>query len=289
MADLPLRWYHRVYVGMQYLLPHHLVAGLMYRATRVRWAPLRELVIRRFVGHFGVDLSEVPPPAGGAYPHFNAFFTRPLVPGARPIAGPGSAIACPSDGTLSQFGTIADGRIFQAKGHDFSLLELLGGDAARAAPFEGGHFATIYLSPRDYHRVHMPLGGDLTEMVHVPGRLFSVNPVTTRLVPRLFARNERLLCLFETDAGPMALVLVGAIFVGGIETVWAGEITPRKGPLAPVGYRAGDVRLEKGAEMGRFNMGSTVVLVFPPGKVRWDEGLSPGQKVRMGQRLGTLV
>jgi phosphatidylserine decarboxylase len=255
----------------------------------VRWAPLRELVIRRFVGHFGVDLSEVPPPAGGAYPHFNAFFTRPLVPGARPIAGPGSAIACPSDGTLSQFGTIADGRIFQAKGHDFSLLELLGGDAARAAPFEGGRFATIYLSPRDYHRVHMPLGGDLTEMVHVPGRLFSVNPVTTRLVPRLFARNERLLCQFETDAGPMALVLVGAIFVGGIETVWAGEITPRKRPLAPVRYRAGDVRLEKGAEMGRFNMGSTVVLVCPPGKVRWDEGLAPGQKVRMGERLGTLI
>lgn len=289
MADLPLRWYHRLYVGMQHLLPQHLLAGLMYRATRLRAGPVTAFAVRRFVQHFRVDLDEVPPPAGGAWEHFNAFFTRPLRPGARPIPEPADALACPCDGTVSQLGMITGGRVFQAKGHDFSLPALLGGDAARAAAFEGGSFATIYLSPRDYHRVHMPLGGELTEMVHVPGRLFSVNPVTTRLVPGLFARNERVLCLFRGEAGPMAVILVGAIFVGGIETVWAGEITPRGQTLAPVRYGRGEVRLEKGAEMGRFNMGSTVILLFPPGTIAWDPALGPGTKVRMGERIGTVL
>ena len=242
MADLPLRWSPRLDVGLQYLLPHHLVARAMYAATRVRWAAVREVAIRRFVQHFRVDLSEVSPPEGGAYEHFNAFFTRALRPGARPVAPAPEAVSCPCDGTLSQFGTVTDGRIFQAKGHDFSLLELLGGDPKRAAPFAGGAFATIYLSPRDYHRVHMPVAGSLSEMIHVPGRLFSVNPVTTRLVPRLFSRNERLLCLFHGDPGPVAVILVGAIIVGGIETVWAGEITPRRRPLEAVRYAGGDLK-----------------------------------------------
>ena len=289
MTETPLRWYHRLYVGLQYLLPHHLLARPVYRLTRVRWRPFKDLLIRVFANHFQVDLGEAQSPEPSAYPHFNAFFTRELRPGARPIAGPELAVVSPADGVLSQLGTISEGRIFQAKGHEYTLLELLGGDTERTAPFQGGGFATVYLSPGDYHRVHMPLAGRLREMVHVPGRLFSVNPVTTRSVPRLFARNERVLCLFDGLSGPMAVVLVGAIFVGGIETVWAGEITPRRGPLPPVRYDTEAVHLDRGAELGRFNMGSTVILLFPPGMVRWDSALIPGTRVRMGGRLGEVI
>jgi len=289
MTEAPLRWYHHLYVGLQYLLPHHLLARPVYGLTRVRWRPLKDLLIRVFARHFRVDLREALSPDPASYAHFNAFFTRELRPGARPIAGPESALISPADGVLSQVGDIGDGRIFQAKGRDYALLELLGGDGERAASFQGGRFATIYLSPRDYHRVHMPLAGRLREMVHVPGRLFSVNPVTTRLVPRLFARNERVLCLFEGPVGPMAVILVGAIFVGGIETVWHGEVTPRRDLLTAVRYDEPAVRLDKGAELGRFNMGSTVILLFPPGKVSWDAHRLPGSKVRMGDRLGALI
>lgn len=288
MTEPPLRWYHRLYVGLQYLLPHHLLARPVYRLTRVRWCPLKDRLIRVFARHFRVDLGEALSPDPAAYVHFNAFFTRELRPGARPIAGPEETVVSPADGVLSQLGTVSDGRIFQAKGHEYSLLELLGGDPERAAPFHGGSFATIYLSPRDYHRVHMPLAGHLREMVHVPGRLFSVNPVTTRSVPRLFARNERVLCLFDGPAGPMAVILVGAIFVGGIETVWADEITPRRGPPPTVHYDADAVHLDRGAELGRFNMGSTVILLFPPGRVAWDAQLGPGSRLRMGERLGEI-
>jgi phosphatidylserine decarboxylase len=289
MTDTPLRWHHRLYVGLQYALPHHLLARPVYGLARVRWGPLKDLLIRVFARHFGVDREEAKSPDPSAYPHFNAFFTRALRPGARPIAGPEGAVVSPADGVLSQIGGIGDGRIFQAKGHDYALLELLGGDAERAAPFRGGSFATVYLAPRDYHRVHMPLAGRLREMVHVPGRLFSVNPITTRSVPRLFARNERVLCLFDGPAGPMAVVLVGAIFVGGIETVWAGEITPRRALHPAVRYDTDAVRLDTGAELGRFNMGSTVILLFPPGQVRWDSALTPGTRVRMGGRLGEVI
>jgi phosphatidylserine decarboxylase len=199
-------------------------------------------------------------------------------------------VVCPADGTLSQLGQIEDGRVFQAKGYDYTLLELLGNDLPRAAPLAGGSFATIYLSPRDYHRVHMPLDGALRAMTHVPGRLFSVNPITTSLVPRLFARNERLVCHFDSEIGPTAIVLVGAIFVGSIETVWAGEVTPTRGESPTRGYDGEEVvRLAKGEEMGRFNMGSTVILVFPPGAVAWDTGLKPGDGLRMGQRMGRLL
>jgi phosphatidylserine decarboxylase len=288
MTETPLRWYHRLYVGLQYLLPQHLLARPVYALTRVHWRPLKDGLIRVFARHFRVDLGEARDPDPSAYPHFNAFFTRELRPGARPIAGPEGTVVSPADGVLSQLGAIGDGRIFQAKGHEYALLDLLGGDAGRAAPFQGGCFATIYLSPRDYHRVHMPLAGRLREMVHVPGRLFSVNPVTTSAVPRLFARNERVLCLFDGPAGPMAVILVGAIFVGGIETVWAGEITPRRGPLPAVRYNADAVHLDRGAELGRFNMGSTVILLFPPGQVAWDARLGPGTRLRMGERLGEV-
>jgi phosphatidylserine decarboxylase len=286
MSDRSLRWYHRLYVGMQYLLPQHLLSALMFRLTRIRWRPLKDLLIRRVIRHFGVDMTEALEPDPTVYLSFNEFFTRALRPGARPVAED-PAISCPADGALSQLGEIAGGRIFQAKRRDYSLLELLGGRRDWAERFDGGSFATIYLSPRDYHRVHMPIAGDLREMIHVPGRLFSVNPVTTSLVPRLFARNERVVCLFEGAAGPMAVILVGAIFVGSMDTVWAGQVTPASArePSSRYGGKSA-VRLEKGAEMGRFNMGSTVILLFPRGRVRWDGSLQPDDQVRMGQRIG---
>jgi phosphatidylserine decarboxylase len=273
---------------MQYLLPQHLLSALMYRLTRLRWRPLKNLVIRGFVRHFRVDMGESLEPDATAYETFNHFFTRELRPDARPFPAASDAVLCPADGTLSQLGKIAHGRVFQAKGRDYSLVELLGGRDDWAQAFQGGGFATIYLSPRDYHRVHMPLTGDLREMIHVPGRLFSVNPITTALVPRLFARNERLACLFESEAGPMAVILVGAIFVGSMETVWSGQVTPR----ASAGKSTGEgptARLDRGSEMGRFNMGSTVILLFPPDRVAWDPSLAAGDPVRVRQRIGDLA
>lgn len=281
-------WADRLFVGMQYLLPQHLLAALMYRFARLRWRPLSAALIRAFAHHFRVDMREALESDLGAYASFNAFFTRALKPDARPLPASPTAIACPADGALSQHGDIDADRLFQAKGLDYGLEELVG-DPDWARRFQGGTFATIYLSPRDYHRVHMPLAGRLWEMIHVPGRLFSVNGATVRLVPRLFARNERVVCLFEGDAGPFALILVGAIFVGGMETVWAGEVTPARGQ-SPRRHHGDDepVDLARGAEMGRFNMGSTVILLFPPGAVTWDTTLAPGVPLRMGQTLGEL-
>ncbi len=289
MIDRPLRWYHRLYVGIQYLLPHHLLSALMLWATRVRRRPVKDLLIGIVVRRYRMDMTEAREPDPTAYASFNAFFTRPLRQGARPIAAQENAVVCPADGTLSQLGTIDGGRVFQAKGHNCSLLELLGGRRDWAQGFDGGAFATIHLSPRDYHRVHMPVDATLREMIHVPGRLFSVNPVTTALMPRLFGRNERVPCLFETGFGPMALILVGAIFVGGMETVWAGQVMPTRIRRPGPAYGGETViRLDKGAEMGRFNMGSTVILLFGPGRVAWDPGLMPGARLRMGQRIGRI-
>jgi len=259
----------------------------MYRLTRVRWRPFRENFIRIFIRLFRVDMQEAQEPNPGTYETFNAFFTRALRSDARPIADEPDALVCPADGALSQLGAIEDGRIFQAKGMDYSLLDLLDGNADWAKRFIDGNFATIYLSPRDYHRVHMPTAGKLREMIHVPGRLFSVNRVTTALVPRLFARNERVLCLFEGEAGPMAVILVGAIFVGSMDTVWAGQVTPTRGHSPRQRYADADsVGLAKGEEMGRFNMGSTVILLFPAETVEWEPSLLVGEALRMGQRLG---
>jgi len=289
MIDRSLRWYHSLYVGIQYLLPHHLLSALMWWATRLRWRPVKDLLIGTVVRHYRVDMTEAREPDPRAYASFNAFFTRPLRQDARPIAVQEDAVVCPADGTLSRLGTIDDGRVFQAKGHDCSLPELLGGRQDWAQGFAGGTFGTIYLSPRDYHRVHMPVAATLREMIHVPGRLFSVNPVTTALVPRLFGRNERLPCLFETGFGPMALILVGAIFVGSMETVWAGQVTPTgtRKPDPAHGEKT-VIRLDKGAEIGRFNMGSTVILLFGPGRVAWEPGLKPGTRLRMGQPIGWI-
>ena len=285
MTGQPLRPAERLFVAVQHLLPQHLLSALMYRVARWRWRPFKDALIGWFVRHFRVDMSLAAEIDPGAYPSFNAFFTRALRPGARPLAADPAALLCPADGALSQMGQIRDGVLFQAKGHNYTARDLLGGDERAAAVFAGGVFATIYLSPRDYHRVHMPLEGVLTAMTHLPGQLFSVNAVTARAVPGLFARNERVVCLFETKVGPMALILVGAIFVGSMETVWAGQVTPTRHGARPA---AGAVRLGRGEEMGRFNMGSTVILLLPPGVVTLDPGLKPGDPLCMGQALGRL-
>ena len=282
----------RLFVALQHVLPQHLLSALMYRLARVRWRPLKDLLIATFLRLYRIDMSEAVEPNAKAYAHFNAFFTRALKPDVRPLDADPRAVVSPVDGTISQSGRITAGRLIQAKGRDYTVEELLGGDPERARVFDGGTFATIYLAPSDYHRIHMPLGGDLVWMRHIPGRLFSVNALTADLVPRLFARNERVACRFETEVGAMAMVLVGAIFVGGIETVWAGEVTPARGRDRPSnagtvpGAGVESVRLERGAEMGRFNLGSTVILLFEPGRVELDETLAPGCKVRLGQRLG---
>jgi len=279
----PLR--DALFVSLQYILPHHLISRSVFSMTRWR-TPLVAPAIRKFSKHFGVNLDEALESDPSAYRTFNAFFTRALKPGVRPLAEGEALAACPADGTISQLGRIKDGRIFQAKGHEYSLVELLGGDLTRAEPFRNGSFATIYLSPRDYHRIHMPLAGTLTEMVHVPGRLFSVNPVTVERVPRLFARNERVAALFDTAEGPMGMVLVGAMNVAAIETVWSGLVTPPAG--REIGeWRYGEqvrVELARGAEMGRFNMGSTVIMLFPEG-LSFRPDLAHGMAVRMGEPL----
>jgi phosphatidylserine decarboxylase len=271
----------------QHPLPHHLLSRVVHAAMRSTRLPgLRLAFMRWFVRRFGVALEEAAQPELSAYPTFNAFFTRELRAGVRPIAADRDAVASPADSRVSQCGAIGAGRIFQAKGRGFTAAELLG-DAALAVPFADGTFATLYLSPRDYHRVHMPLDGELRAMVHVPGRLFSVNPPTTRAVDRLFARNERVAFLFDGDAGRMAYVMVGALFVSSIETVWSGEVTPPAGrTVRRWDYAAGQHRFAKGAELGRFNMGSTVILLFEPGRVALDAALVPDAPLRMGQRIG---
>lgn len=274
---------------VQHLLPHRLLTWLMYRLTRVRFPLWKNPQIRWFIGRYGVDVAEAANPDPTSYAHFNAFFTRELRAACRPLEGGDETIACPADGRLSAIGAIRSGTVFQAKGRDYSVSSLLGGDDA-AGVFDGGSFATIYLSPRDYHRVHMPIGGRLRETRYIPGRLFSVSFSTARTVDRLFARNERLVCLFDTPAGPMALILVGAMLVAGMETVWSGAVTPPHGqPLRTEHFGDSGVELARGQEMGRFNTGSTVLLLFPGNRVHWSDDLRAGSSVRMGQGIGRLL
>jgi phosphatidylserine decarboxylase len=279
-----------LFVGLQYLLPHHLLSSLMHSIARIELKPVKDLLIRQAIKWYQVDMQEALESDPARYRSFNEFFTRPLRPDARPVSQDNDQVASPADGTLSQSGDIEAGFLFQAKGHDYSLLELLGGDAEMNRLFEEGNFATIYLSPRDYHRLHMPVSGKLKRMLHVPGRLFSVNATTCEKVPRLFARNERVICLFETDLGPMAMILVGAIFVSSIETVWAGTITPMRQRVSSWDYDPSstppNIELEKGEEMGRFNMGSTVILLFGKDTVEWSEEFTAGSTVRLGQAIG---
>ena len=290
MDDTGASFFDWLKAASQYALPQHAIARIVYRLTRIEKPAVKNRLIRHFIRRFDVNMNEAATPDIDAYPCFNAFFTRALRKDARPLALEPTSVACPVDGSVSQCGSVQQGHIFQAKGRDFSVLELLGGDTTLANTFTGGEFATLYLSPRNYHRIHMPLDGTLRHMLHVPGRLFSVNPPTTRAVPRLFARNERVVTVFDTITGQMALVLVGALNVGSIETVWAGEITPAHRRTVRVRkYEDDDVVLKKGAELGRFNMGSTVILLFSRARIRWDPGLLTGAAVRMGQRIATLL
>ncbi len=267
-----------------YFIPHHLISRIIFKLTRMSLGKNR--VIRWFVRQFKVDMSEAAEPDITQYATFNEFFTRKLRSGARPISSDIKHIVCPADGAVSAVGEIQDGSIFQAKGRSYTLLELLGGNIDEATLFMNGRFATIYLSPRDYHRVHMPYAGRLRAQTHIPGRLFSVAPHTARTVPRLFARNERLVCYFDTPIGAMALVMVGAINVAAIETVWDGLVTPPAGKkILHVDYHSKNaIDLTRGAEMGRFNMGSTVIVLFE-NPVIWNSRLAAGDKVRMGQQV----
>jgi phosphatidylserine decarboxylase len=270
----------------QYLLPHHALSSVMYKLTRSRSEWFKNWLIKYVVRNYQVDMSTAREEDPTAYPYFNKFFTRALKADARPICAEANQVACPVDGTVSQAGKIENGRIFQAKGRDYTLHELLGGSQKWCEVFEDGDFATIYLSPKDYHRIHSPLDGDLKEMIHVPGRLFSVSPATTRVIPRLFARNERIVSIFETPMGPMAVILVGAIFVSSMDTVWAGTITPPGGKkIRHWEYDEKHFSLKKGDELGRFNMGSTVVVLFGKDTVDWAQDITPDQTVKMGQVL----
>ena len=278
----------RLAVLPQYLLPKKLVTQLAGRFASAELDGVTQAAISRFVAHYGVDMSEAAEPDITRYASFNDFFTRALRAGARPLAD--ADYVCPVDGAISQFGAIERDQIFQAKGHHYSTCALLAGDAALAAEFEHGQFATIYLSPKDYHRIHMPCAGRLQRMVYVPGDLFSVNPTTARGVPGLFARNERVVCVFDTARGPFVLVLVGATIVGSMATVWHGVVNPpRPGEIKRWDYAEKHVELAKGAEMGRFLLGSTVVLLWPKGTLKFNPEWAPGGAVRMGQMMGKAL
>lgn len=274
--------------SLTYVLPHRFLSSLARRLAYSTSPGTKQWLIDTVTRKFDVDLSEAAEPDPRAYPSFNAFFTRALKPGTRVADPDPRALLMPADGHISQCGAIEDGRIFQAKGQSFTAAELLG-DAAAAEPFRNGLFATVYLSPRDYHRVHMPWTGTLRETVHVPGRLFSVGTDAVANVPRLFARNERLVCHFDTDFGPMVSVMVGALLVSGVETVWSGEEIPAYGTaITRKDYRGKGITLERFAEMARFNYGSTVIVLLPPGVATLSPELRAESPVRLGQRLATL-
>lgn len=269
----------------QYLYPKRALTVFAGFVAGNRWGAITTAIIRRFVAKYGVDMGEAVEPDITRYTSFNDFFTRALKPGARPLAA--SDLVCPVDGAISQFGRIQGQQIFQAKGHHYDATALVGGDAALGRQFAEGHFATLYLSPRDYHRVHMPCDGRLVRMTYVPGDLFSVNPTTARGVPGLFARNERTVCLFETARGPFVLVLVGATIVGSMATVWHGVVNPpRTGEVRSWTYADREIRLARGEEMGRFLLGSTVVMLFPKGPLSFNPAWQPAGAVRMGEAMG---
>lgn len=274
----------RLFVSMQYVLPKKALtqgAGLL---ASMRGGALTTGFIKWFVGKYGVNMAEAANPDIASYPTFNEFFTRPLKAGARPLAQ--ADLISPVDGAISQFGPIRKDQIFQAKGHDYSTRALVGGDAQLAARFEDGHFATLYLSPKDYHRIHMPCDGRLTRMIYVPGDLFSVNPATARGVPGLFARNERVVCVFESEHGPFALTLVGATVVGSMATTWHGVVNPpRSANVREWRYDDQPIVLKQGDEMGRFLLGSTVVMLFPEGPLQFNPAWAAAKPIRMGEAM----
>ena len=275
----------RLAVLPQYLLPKQALTALAGRIAGAQAGRLTTQLIKWFVQRYQVNMSEAADSNIASYVSFNDFFTRALKDGARPLAS--AELICPVDGAISQFGTIRGQQIFQAKGHDYSSTALLGGDAALAERFDNGSFATLYLSPKDYHRIHMPCNGRLQRMIYVPGELFSVNPTTARAVPGLFARNERVVCIFESTSGPFALALVGATIVGSMATVWHGVVNAeRGGEMREWHYADQAVDLQQGAEMGRFLLGSTVVMLFPKGPLHFNPAWAPGRAIRMGEVMG---
>jgi phosphatidylserine decarboxylase len=272
----------------QYLIPKQALTVLAGKLAGAEAGGLTTGIIRWFVGRYGVNMTEAANPDIASYASFNEFFTRPLQEGARPLAA--ADFICPVDGAISQFGAIERDQIFQAKGHSYSTAALVGGDRDLAARFENGSFATLYLSPRDYHRIHMPCDGRLTRMIHVPGALFSVNPTTARGVPGLFARNERVVCVFDSPHGPFVLTLVGATIVGSMATVWHGLVNPpRPGHLREWNYADQQIALRQGDEMGRFLLGSTVVMLFPKGAVKFNPDWAPAQAIRLGEAMGSTA
>ncbi|EOY4404602.1 TPA: archaetidylserine decarboxylase [Klebsiella michiganensis] len=283
---------NRLFVLAQYLVPQHLLSRLMGYVARNRVHWFKTLLINAFIARYGVDMQAARGETAEDYENFNAFFTRRLKAHLRPIATRPQDIASPADGTLGQFGTLESDTLVQAKGHKYSLQDLLGGDTERALPFINGEYATIYLSPRDYHRVHMPLSGMLREMVYIPGKLFSVNSVTTGAVPRLFARNERVVCRFDTEQGPLAIVLVGAMIVSSIHTVWHGLVSPHADMIQTFTYQETDntaIRLNKGDELGHFMLGSTVIMLFGANQMQWDKALLSGQSINFGEAMATSL
>ncbi len=276
----------RLFVLLQHVLPKQALTAFAGRMAWVKGGALTTRFIAWFVGRYGVNMAEAANPDLASYPTFNEFFTRPLKPGARPLAD--ADLICPVDGAISQIGPIQRDQIFQAKGHHYSTQALVGGDALLAAQFQDGHFATIYLSPKDYHRIHMPCDGRLARMIYVPGELFSVNPATARGVPGLFARNERVVCVFETEHGPFVLTLVGATIVGSMATVWHGVVNPpRSKDVREWRYTDQTILLKKGDEMGRFLLGSTVVMLFPKGPLQFNPAWVPAGPVRLGDVMAS--
>ena len=272
--------------SLQYLLPKKLLTQLAGAFARSQSGALTQFAIRKFVAKYGVNMAEALNPDITSYASFNDFFTRALKPGVRPLAQ--AAYVCPVDGAISRLGAIDGDQIFQAKGHSYTTRALVGGDATLAALFDGGHFATLYLSPKDYHRIHMPCDGTLRHMIYVPGDLFSVNPATAQAVPGLFARNERVVCVFDTAHGPFVLTLVGATIVGSMATVWHGVVNPpRTAAIREWTYAPDTVELKQGDEMGRFLLGSTVVLLWPRDTLRFNEAWKPALGVRMGEIMGS--
>jgi phosphatidylserine decarboxylase len=277
----------RLAVLPQYLLPKKLLTQFMGKLAFTEGGSTTTAVIRWFIKRYGVNMAEAVNPDPASYKSFNEFFTRPLKPGARPIAQ--ADYICPVDGAISQFGRIEKDQIFQAKGHSYSITALVGGDAKLAKEFEGGHFACLYLSPKDYHRIHMPVAGTLRQMIYVPGDLFSVNPTTARGVPGLFARNERVVCVFDTAHGPFVNVLVGATIVGSMATVWHGQVNPPRLPdVTTWNYKPGEFEYKQGDEMGRFLLGSTVVMLWPEQAMKFNPAWQPAGVIRMGESMASL-
>ncbi|MGI0118005.1 archaetidylserine decarboxylase [Zooshikella sp. RANM57] len=278
----------KLFVALQRLCPQHLLSRAAYWVAESPSQRFNQAFIKWFIKKYDVNMAEAAHPDPKDYVHFNDFFTRALKEGARPIAENTNHLVSPADGKISQFGNIEHGQVFQAKGHHFSLCELIGGDYELAQQFNNGHFATIYLSPRDYHRVHMPYAGELEQMIYVPGHLFSVNDATTEELPNLFSKNERVVCVFKTDFGPMIVVLVGAMIVASIETVWAGLVTPARRTLQRKNYTQAanqPIQLEKGDELGRFKLGSTAIVLLPEQAAHWLPELSAGCPVVMGETI----